>query len=81
MKAHYLRDRFGSRAYHLHIIESYGGQLKPDEFVTGLEKVENYLKRNYRILLFNHGIFGLIPLLLCFSFKPWNKGTSSGGYR
>ena len=44
VKAHYLRDRFGSRAYHLHIIESYGGQLKPDEFVTGLEKVENYLK-------------------------------------
>jgi hypothetical protein len=34
VKAHNLRDRFGSRAYHLHITGSYEGQLKPDEFVT-----------------------------------------------
>ena len=33
MKTHNLRDRFGSRAYPLHIIGSYEDQLKPDEFV------------------------------------------------
>ena len=43
VKAHNLRDRFGSRAYHLHIIGFYEGQLKPDELVTELEKVEKYL--------------------------------------
>ena len=43
MKTHNLRDRFGSRAYHLHIIGPYEGQLKPDELITELEKVEKYL--------------------------------------
>ena len=43
MKTHNLRDRFGSRAYHLHIIGFYEGQLKPDELITELEKVEKYL--------------------------------------
>ena len=43
MKIHNLRDRFGSRAYHLHIIGSYEGQLKPDKLITKLEKVEKYL--------------------------------------
>ena len=43
MKTHNLRDRFGSRAYHLHIIGFYEGQLKPNELITELEKVEKYL--------------------------------------
>nr|QNO52728.1 hypothetical protein JLLPAJDC_00040 [Methanosarcinales archaeon ANME-1 ERB6] len=43
MKAHNLRDRFGSRTYHLHIIGFYEGQLKSDELITELEKVEKYL--------------------------------------
>jgi hypothetical protein len=43
VKTHNLRDRFGSRAYHLHIIGFYEGQLKPDELVPELEKVEKYL--------------------------------------
>ena len=43
VKTHNLRDRFGSRAYHLHIIGPYEGQLKPDELITELEKVEKYL--------------------------------------
>lgn len=43
VKTHNLRDMFGSRAYHLHIIRSYEGQLKPDELITELEKVEKYL--------------------------------------
>ena len=43
METHNLRNRFGSRAYHLHIIESYEGQLKLDELIMELEKVEKYL--------------------------------------
>lgn len=43
MKTHNLRDMFGSRAYHLHIIGFYEGQLKSDELITELEKVEKYL--------------------------------------
>ena len=43
MKTHNLRDRFGSRTYHLHIIGFHEGQLKPGELITELEKVEKYL--------------------------------------
>ena len=43
VKTHNLRDRFGSRAYHLHIIGFHEGQLKPGELITELEKVEKYL--------------------------------------
>ena len=43
METHNLRDRFGLRAYHLHTIGFYEGQLKPDELVPELEKVEKYL--------------------------------------
>ena len=37
MKTHTLRDRFGSRTYHLHIIGFHEGQLKPGELITELE--------------------------------------------
>lgn len=43
VETHNLRNRFGSRAYHLHIIGFYEGQLKPDEFITESEKAEKYL--------------------------------------
>lgn len=39
-----LRDRFGSRAYHLHSIGFYEGLLEVDELKLEIEKVREYLE-------------------------------------
>jgi hypothetical protein len=45
VKTHNLRDRFGSRAYHLNIIGFHEGQLKPDELITECWRYLNVVRK------------------------------------